>query len=485
MALAQAELTPPQKRPTIGVLAGWQFYWTATPLSYLNPLFEGISAAARDLDSNLLLACGIGLTASPADPFRPAWPEPSAEADFVPVGPWNTDGLIVINPLHSNSRARYVHNLIAAGHPVLFIGSGEGQPEIIADNAQGIQQAVQHLADHGHHRIAFIAGSQDDLNGDSGIRLQAYQQAVAADHRLTFEPLLVAYGRHVFDGGYEAMRQILASSVAFTAVLASNDESAFGAMQALREAGLRIPEDIAIIGFDDRFESLVQTPPLTSVRIPLYDLGYQALELMVQKVMGEANTKIQRRVSARLMVRRSCGCGQDGEPQSLRQDMPSQSHERLVQAMTQAVHIEARHLSRDEIQTFCHKLVTAFSEGHDAEHWPAFQQAINDISRRCETLDEDVSIWQTAISLLRQELAAGVVPSVPPSPTMELLDRAFINLAQHNQRQARQKTVFQRETLDRTAVPNLENHSALAPTQTSGGELASPAWMTTSASPAY
>lgn len=289
-------LTSQHPRATIGVLAGWQFYWTATPLSYLGPLFDGISAAARDQEINLLLACGIGLTASPTDPFRPAWPDPAPDADFVPVGPWNTDGLIVINPLHSSIRSHSIHNLIAAGHPVLFVGSGEGQPEIIADNAQGIQQAIQHLAEHGHLRIAFIAGSLDDLAAYSGDRLRAYQAAVATDQRLTPDPALVVYGRHVFDGGYEAMRELLAAGSKFTAVLASNDESAFGAMQALKEADLRIPEDVALIGFDDRLETLIQTPPLTSVRVPLYDLGYQALQALRQMIAEQTRAPVQRRV---------------------------------------------------------------------------------------------------------------------------------------------------------------------------------------------
>src|ERR1041384_3395269 len=110
-------------RPTIGVLAGWQFYRTATNLSYLAPVFRGISRAAQDLGCNVLLGCGIGLSARPTDPMRPAWPVPLPEADFVPIGPWNTDGLLILNPLHDPSRSDYVQELIRAKHPVLFIGS--------------------------------------------------------------------------------------------------------------------------------------------------------------------------------------------------------------------------------------------------------------------------------------------------------------------------------------------------------------------------
>lgn len=235
------------RRPTIGVLAGWQIYWTARPLSYLSPIFRGIRMAAADLGCNLLLGCGLGPTAASSDPLRPAWPFPSPDADFVPIGPWNTDGLIAINPLYSEARSRDLQQVRAAGHPLQFIGSGEHGPTIVADNAGGILAAMQHLVEHGHRRIAFIAGGQEDMAGDSGARLMTYRAALA-QYGLAADERLVAYGRHDYDVGYTAMRQVIASGAAFTAVLASNDESAFGAMQALAEAGLKIPQDVAIIG---------------------------------------------------------------------------------------------------------------------------------------------------------------------------------------------------------------------------------------------
>jgi hypothetical protein len=95
-------------RPTIGVIAGWQFSRTATNLSYLAPVFRGISRAAQDLGCNLLFGYGIGPSESPTHPFRPAWSFTSSEHDFIPIGPWNTDGLIITNPLHSKARSEYV-----------------------------------------------------------------------------------------------------------------------------------------------------------------------------------------------------------------------------------------------------------------------------------------------------------------------------------------------------------------------------------------
>jgi DNA-binding LacI/PurR family transcriptional regulator len=189
---------------------------------------------------NVLFGCGIGPSASPTDPLRPAWPDPLPEADFVPIGPWNTDGLLVANPLHSRARSVYLQELMAQGYPVLFIGSGESGPAIVADNMGGINEAMGHLLEHSHRQIAFIAGPREDMTGDSGDRLTAYRNFLEANS-LGYNPDLIAYGRHVYDGGYSAMREILAREVPFTAVLASNDEAALGAMQALEEVERRVP----------------------------------------------------------------------------------------------------------------------------------------------------------------------------------------------------------------------------------------------------
>jgi hypothetical protein len=167
-------------KPTIGVLAGWQFYRTATNLSYLKPIFNGINHAAQDLSCNVFFACGMGASARPEDPIRPAWPIPAPDVDNIPISPLNTDGLIVFNPLHSAARSQYIQDLIRAGHPVLFIGSGEPGPTLVTDNSSGIFEAIQHLVDHGHRQIAFLAGSPDDMSGDTGERLSAYQSALEA-----------------------------------------------------------------------------------------------------------------------------------------------------------------------------------------------------------------------------------------------------------------------------------------------------------------
>ncbi len=185
-------------RPTIGVLAGIQVYYGTILGNFIGPLLHGVSSAAESRQCNLLLACGI--EGSSYTSAHPAWPLPAPEVDYVPVGPWNTDGLIVVTPLFSEARSNYVQGLIAAAHPVVFAATGEVGPAVSIDNVGTIRQAVLHLMSHGHRQIAFIAGYPGDVTGDSGIRLKAFQ-AIVQEYGLASSPHLVAYGSHGISGG--------------------------------------------------------------------------------------------------------------------------------------------------------------------------------------------------------------------------------------------------------------------------------------------
>lgn len=434
-------------RPTIGVLAGWQYYWTATPLSYLNPIYRGIRQAAADLGCNLLLGCGMGASATSADPLRSAWLASSSDSDFVPIGPWNTDGLIVINPLHAAARSRDLQDLIAAGHPVTFVASGEPGPTIVADNAAGIREAMQHLVEHGHRRIAFIAGSPEDLAGDTGARLHAYQAALR-EFGLPADERLIAYGQHISAGGHAAMRQILADGAPFTAILASNDESALGAMQALAEAGLRVPQDVAVIGFDDRPESAVQAPPLTSVAVPLFEMGYQAVAQLVRQIQGEPPPVEPVKVAAHLVLRASCGCGrgagtrENGLPASGAEPAEIRAvRARLTEAFVASVEQDAPALLRDAVDAILHQA---------AQGW------------------DDATIWQAAFSVMSDELPA-LAERWPDetrrAPARRLLEEGRDAVAASTWQRHRRSVVDQRWTADRLGVLTAHLQAALDETQ--------------------
>lgn len=425
-----------KRRPTIGVLAGWQFYRTATNLSYLSPVFRGISRAAQDLDCNLLLGCGIGPSASPADPIRPAWPVQSVETDFVPIGLWNTDGIIVVNPLHDSTRSRYIQELIAQGHSILFVGSGEAGPTIVADNRGGILEAMGHLVEHGHRQVAFIAGTVEDMNGDSGERLRAYQLALEL-YNLDKNPKLIVHGRHVYDGGYAAMREVLAGGVPFTAVLASNDESAMGAMQALKEAGRRVPEDVAVIGFDHRMEGAVHQPRLSSVHVPLFNIGYKALERMVAHITSKIELENVAKVETRLIARQSCGC-------TLHKNAPRPAESvqipALVAEMAETIFSQAHSLIIEQCQAFCTQLTETFSAALLRGERAQFQQTLREILQQTTAVGDDAHIWQEALSILERQSWDLEFET----PLAELLNEARLMVSAAMQRQHRQYVLDER-----------------------------------------
>jgi hypothetical protein len=216
-----------RNRPTIGILPGWSGLAGTIPDRYLASVLAGIQSAARIRECHLLLAWGLGRVSDSSGTF-PAWPVISSDSDFVPVGPWNTDGLIVFAPLRHEERSSYLQELGDHGHPILFIATGEREPMISVDNEAGIRQAVAHMVEHGHRRIGFIAGDPSD-KGDSEIRLHSYHSAMR-DYGLEIDSGLIIQGWHTFSEGYEATRKLIDSGSKFTALVASDDNSATGAM---------------------------------------------------------------------------------------------------------------------------------------------------------------------------------------------------------------------------------------------------------------
>ena len=390
-------------RPTIGVLAGWQVY-TGTPDSFLAHVFRGIQAAARDHSCNLLMACGI-------DSGQPAWPVISPEVAFVPVGPWNTDGLIIVSPFSSEAGERYAQDLIASGFPTIYAGDRDAGPAVVADNVGGIRQALEHLAKHGHRQIAFVAGRQSEHN-DSAVRFRAFETEMR-ELGLPFNSALVAYGKHTYEGGRQAIQRIISHGERFTAVLASNDNSAIGVLDGLRQAGLVVPQDIALIGFDDRLETRALVPSLTTVHYPMFGLGYQSVELLLKAIHGESVIQKLVRIPTRLVVRESCGC-LPGVPATRKDAIVTiqkplelskeQVIAQLTKLITAAVHHESLWLSQKEVAYLAQRLIEAFMHSLEQKDPLTFHLMIKQILERVSTRGDDLFAWQAAVTILRERL---------------------------------------------------------------------------------
>ncbi len=446
-------MKPPSARsvPTVGVLAAWQVYEGTTVDGYLHVLFDGIRAAARDRGCNLLLGCGV----APPVPRRllmPAWPVPMADTLFVPVGPWNTDGLLVVPNRLSSERLTYAHSLIADGHGIVFAGTPDLRPAIAVDNASGIDQAIEHLVAHGHQRIAYIAGPVGQP-GDSLERLDAYRVALARLN-LTVDPRLIAYANQADDieSGRQAMRRILAAGVPFSGLLTYNDWVAIGAMQTLKSAGLETPRDVAVIGFDDRLHARVQTPPLTTVCHPTFDLGYQSLVALLDLMDGHWDGDAPIRIPTRLIVRQSCGCRTGIPLRSSRAAVPASapaSYSTLARRMTEAAAVEARHYGLDDLDAMNERLLAALASDIEQKNVSLFNQTLVDILQDTLARDEDIYIWHAAVSVLQNEMAQEPALS---EFSRALLNQAHLTISEQSRRQITRTLIHQMEIAERLGL---------------------------------
>ena len=151
------------------------------------------------------------------------------------------------------------------------------------DNRAAVREAVNFLIAKGYRRIGMLAGS----SGPATLRVAGYRQALA-EHGLALDPQLVCVDDFTEAGGYRAMGQLLTVSPPPDAVFAANDMMALGALVAIRDAGLRIPEDVALVGFDDIPIDRLVTPALTTVTQFQSRLGRRAAELLLERVQGKA-----------------------------------------------------------------------------------------------------------------------------------------------------------------------------------------------------
>jgi LacI family transcriptional regulator len=193
------------------------------------------------------------------------------------------DGLIVLTGRLADSALRSV----ARALPVVVTGRYLKAGNLLSmdfDNREGARQAAQHLIDLGHRRIAFISG--DPEHPDAVDRLQGYRSAIEAAG-LRFDPALVLAGNFTEHSGLLAVERLLDSRTRFSAILAANDQMAFGAALGLHRRGRRVPDDVSLVGFDDVAGSLYMVPPLTTVHNPIQEIGQLAARAMLGLLAGE------------------------------------------------------------------------------------------------------------------------------------------------------------------------------------------------------
>jgi DNA-binding LacI/PurR family transcriptional regulator len=226
----------------------------------------------------------------------------------------SVDGIIVAT--RSNPAGdEYLRGIVENNVPVVVIGRDfqhEAVDYVSADNMRGGFEATRHLIDLGHRRIGFIGAN---LSGGARLkRLQGYLNALE-QHKIPVDERLITGRREAASDipgystervGYEGMKRLLSLPVRPTAVFARNDFTAIGAMTAVKEAGLNIPKDLAIVGFDDIPLAVHTSPSLTTVRQPMRLQGQLAAEMLLRRIENnEINTREESVLSCELVIRES------------------------------------------------------------------------------------------------------------------------------------------------------------------------------------
>jgi LacI family transcriptional regulator len=262
--------------------------------AFFSPLLRGIEAEAQ--------AAGYDLLIHATSHIQHA----STPVAHRPLGEHNTDGLLVFT---QSVDEKELARLRALNFPAVLLyqtsPSDLNIPSVTIENKSGAQRIVEHLIQvHNCRRIVFLRGPEG--NEDSEWRERGYRDALDA-HGIVFDPLLVGTGGFNEDEARTAMQELLIDGLDFDAVFGGDDDTAAGVIAALTQAGKRVPQDVAVVGFDDLPIARYLRPALTTVRAPTEQIGRESVRQLVRLINGQqAEALVLMRTE--LVIRESCGC---------------------------------------------------------------------------------------------------------------------------------------------------------------------------------
>ncbi|MFQ6066789.1 MAG: LacI family DNA-binding transcriptional regulator [bacterium] len=265
-----------------------------------NPFFpevaRGVEDRAREYGFNVVLC------STDADP--------SLERQYIDVLlAKQIDGLILTSTRSSDNLSQYAKE----GCPLVLVNRGLSPDRfdfVGIDNVASAKMVIDHFIKLGHQRIAFIGG--EPASSASFGRYEGYRSALE-QAKISYSDSFIKTGYLKYSGGYRAMKSLLQTSPSPTALFCANDMMALGAMDACLEKGIKVPQNLAIVGFDDIWVASLKSVQLTTVRQPRYLMGVKAVDLMIERIMGK-RVEIKRvMLPTKLVVRRTCGANLRGE----------------------------------------------------------------------------------------------------------------------------------------------------------------------------
>ncbi len=430
-------------RKTIGVFA------TKVGRGWGTQFLAGVTDTARELNVNLVHFIGGKLAPIPGDDSRKSF------GLYDLAKPEQFDGLLLTADVAYGAsesdlkafRAQHLNTPIVTQSVPM-----EGATMFIPSNVDGMSTLVRHLIeDHSYKRIAFIRGLHGQI--DSEQRFQAYKDELKA-HNLRFSEDLVVTGDFTQESGREAIRILLDErELRFQAVVAANDRMAFGALEALQQRGVRVPDDVAVTGFDDLREAQTMGVPLTTVRQSYYTAGKSALQALVKCINGDT---IQKQIvtPTQVLVRWSCGC----LPENVRQAAVAprdvaktgkleKKREAAMRALLNSAGITENDPAilpyRDTFGRAWDALLMTLNEKASSDE---FLKTINAMIELMQKQNMPPSVWHNVISMMRRYALGGITGHTLMLQAENLFQQARLLAGELSQRwQAYQRLALEQQ----------------------------------------
>ena len=380
-------------RATLGLFVDW------LEDGYQNSVLTGVADAARRSDVNLICFAG-GVLGSPHR-FGV-----QRNAVYNLAGSENIDGLMIMsgaigNHLGKGALARYCDRYRPL--PMCSIAVAlPGIPSVLVDNATGMRAALVHLIEaHGRRHVAFIRGPA--ANAEAERRYRVYRD-VLTERGLPFDPALVVIGDFQRRAGVDAIRTLLDErGLEIDAVAAASDSMALGVIDALRARGRRVPEEIAVVGFDDVEEARFATPALTTVRQPLREQGERAVEIVLSQLGGEAAPD-RITLHTALVTRRSCGCS--SRAARVAEAAPSGDFATAFAARRAGMIADLTRAARTSLAdlgtAWAERLLDAFTADLDGTGLGGSCATFEEILRDVVAAGGDLDAWQDVLTVMRR-----------------------------------------------------------------------------------
>ena len=424
---------------TIGFLVDW------LDGAYQSQIFEGARDAARDRRVQLLCFAGGMLGNGLRGGIR-------RNATFDLIGPENVDGIILMsgsigNHIGAERLVAYCERFRALPRVSIAVEL-PGMASIVVDNRTGIESAITHLIrSHGCREIAFVRGPA--ANPEAELRYEVYRSVLNA-HGLPFDEQLVTAGDFLTESGNSAIFELFQRRGRRPdAVVAANDQMALGVLEALATLRVKVPEDVAVVGFDDIEDARFTSPPLTTVRQPLYEQGREAVRLLLSEIYG--GTRGERvTLHTEFIARRSCRCFAEESRLSVGTFPKRASFEAALIERRQIVLADLARAARGGLGVLGAgwegRLIGAITSDLRADSSAAFAACVEDALLKLLEQRADFNLYHDVLSALRRHLLGCLEADIERRVRAEdLFQSARTLIGQVSERaQAQQKLVMSR-----------------------------------------